>query len=114
MDGLINNVYKRYLIFQLSVNLRVGVSVSDQLSRLHMILKPFMLRRIKKDVENELSDKVELEMIKPCVLRNALSSIHSDFVMHHTHTCLGVCPLPHCHTKPRNRPVSDAGVGRLS
>ncbi|MEQ2199555.1 hypothetical protein XENOCAPTIV_002513 [Xenoophorus captivus] len=29
-----------------------------QLSRLHMILKPFMLRRIKKDVENELSDKV--------------------------------------------------------
>lgn len=24
-----------------------------------MILKPFMLRRIKKDVENELSDKVE-------------------------------------------------------
>lgn len=35
------------------------VCVSDQLSRLHMILKPFMLRRIKKDVENELSDKVE-------------------------------------------------------
>uniref|UniRef100_A0AAX7SXC1 Chromatin-remodeling ATPase INO80 n=1 Tax=Astatotilapia calliptera TaxID=8154 RepID=A0AAX7SXC1_ASTCA len=31
----------------------------NQLSRLHMILKPFMLRRIKKDVENELSDKVE-------------------------------------------------------
>ena len=31
---------------------------SDQLSRLHMILKPFMLRRIKRDVENELSDKV--------------------------------------------------------
>ncbi len=34
------------------------LSFSDQLSRLHMILKPFMLRRIKKDVENELSDKV--------------------------------------------------------
>ena len=31
---------------------------TDQLSRLHMILKPFMLRRVKKDVENELSDKV--------------------------------------------------------
>ncbi|KAH0514568.1 DNA helicase INO80 [Microtus ochrogaster] len=30
----------------------------NQLSRLHMILKPFMLRRIKKDVENELSDKL--------------------------------------------------------
>nr|XP_032821163.1 chromatin-remodeling ATPase INO80 [Petromyzon marinus]XP_032821164.1 chromatin-remodeling ATPase INO80 [Petromyzon marinus] len=32
----------------------------NQLSRLHMILKPFMLRRIKKDVENELSDKIEV------------------------------------------------------
>ena len=32
--------------------------ISDQLSRLHMILKPFMLRRIKCDVENELSEKV--------------------------------------------------------
>ena len=32
--------------------------ISDQLSRLHMILKPFMLRRVKKDVENELGDKV--------------------------------------------------------
>ncbi|XP_077993238.1 chromatin-remodeling ATPase INO80-like [Glandiceps talaboti] len=32
----------------------------EQLSRLHMILKPFMLRRIKKDVENELSDKIEI------------------------------------------------------
>ncbi|XP_013388979.2 uncharacterized protein LOC106157780 [Lingula anatina] len=30
------------------------------LSRLHMILKPFMLRRVKKDVENELSDKIEI------------------------------------------------------
>jgi len=30
-----------------------------QLNRLHMILKPFMLRRVKKDVENELGDKVE-------------------------------------------------------
>eukprot|EP00061_Rhincodon_typus_P018808 g48143.t1 len=34
----------------------------NQLSRLHMILKPFMLRRIKKDVENELSDKIEILM----------------------------------------------------
>jgi SNF2 family DNA or RNA helicase len=37
--------------------------ISDQLSRLHMILKPFMLRRIKKDVENELSDKVRNEVL---------------------------------------------------
>ncbi|KAJ8045776.1 Chromatin-remodeling ATPase INO80 [Holothuria leucospilota] len=34
----------------------------EQLSRLHMILKPFMLRRVKKDVENELSDKIEILM----------------------------------------------------
>lgn len=36
----------------------IAESVADQLSRLHMILKPFMLRRVKRDVENELSDKV--------------------------------------------------------
>ena len=29
-----------------------------QLRRLHMILKPFMLRRIKRDVEHELAEKV--------------------------------------------------------
>ena len=34
----------------------------EQLSRLHMILKPFMLRRIKKDVENELADKIEIQV----------------------------------------------------
>jgi len=37
---------------------KLYVIFTDQLSRLHMILKPFMLRRVKKDVENELSDKV--------------------------------------------------------
>ena len=37
-----------------------------------MILKPFMLRRIKKDVENELSDKVgERGPMPPlCVVRS--------------------------------------------
>ena len=29
-----------------------------QLSRLHAILNPFMLRRVKKDVENEMAPKV--------------------------------------------------------
>ena len=33
---------------------------SRQLARLHLILKPFMLRRVKKDVENEMPPKVEL------------------------------------------------------
>ncbi|KAK3076474.1 putative DNA helicase ino80, partial [Coniosporium uncinatum] len=34
----------------------------DQLKRLHMILKPFMLRRIKKHVQKELGDKIELDL----------------------------------------------------
>ena len=41
-------------------------SPTDQLTRLHMILKPFMLRRIKQDVEHEMAPKVEVEM--PCPL----------------------------------------------
>eukprot|EP00742_Colponemidia_sp_Colp-10_P005551 GILJ01005934.1.p1 GENE.GILJ01005934.1~~GILJ01005934.1.p1 ORF type:complete len:1582 (-),score=305.89 GILJ01005934.1:99-4844(-) len=35
-----------------------------QLGRLHAILKPFMLRRVKKDVENEMPEKFEHEV--PC------------------------------------------------
>lgn len=31
-----------------------------QLRRLHMILKPFMLRRVKRHVQNELSEKASL------------------------------------------------------
>ncbi|XP_060536822.1 chromatin-remodeling ATPase INO80 isoform X2 [Cylas formicarius] len=42
------------------------------LSRLHMILKPFMLRRIKKDVENELSDKIEIMVYCPLTTRQNL------------------------------------------
>ena len=33
-----------------------------QLRRLHMILKPFMLRRVKKNVQNELGDKIEVDV----------------------------------------------------
>ncbi|KAF9787052.1 DNA ATP-dependent helicase [Thelephora terrestris] len=33
-----------------------------QLRRLHMILKPFMLRRVKKNVQNELSEKIEIDV----------------------------------------------------
>ncbi|KAI9803745.1 MAG: putative DNA helicase ino80, partial [Phylliscum demangeonii] len=35
----------------------------EQLQRLHMILKPFMLRRIKKHVQKELGDKIELDVV---------------------------------------------------
>jgi chromatin-remodeling ATPase INO80 len=34
----------------------------DQLKRLHMILKPFMLRRVKSHVQKELGDKVEKDI----------------------------------------------------
>lgn len=34
----------------------------EQLRRLHSILKPFMLRRVKKDVENQIAPKKEVEM----------------------------------------------------
>lgn len=45
---------------------------TEQISRLHMILKPFMLRRIKKDVENELSDKIEIMVYCPLTTRQKL------------------------------------------
>lgn len=34
-----------------------------QLRRLHMILKPFMLRRVKRHVQNELSEKVRFVLV---------------------------------------------------
>lgn len=52
-------------------------SVMDehQLSRLHLILKPFMLRRIKKDVEHEMAEKVRWQrFLLVLSLRPALSS----------------------------------------
>lgn len=41
---------------------------TEHLNRLHMILKPFMLRRVKTEVENELSDKIEVKQIIISVL----------------------------------------------
>lgn len=40
----------------------------QQLKRLHVILKPFMLRRVKKNVQSELGDKVEIDLF--CDLTN--------------------------------------------
>ncbi|TIB92872.1 hypothetical protein E3Q19_01795 [Wallemia mellicola] len=39
-----------------------GAINDNQLKRLHMILKPFMLRRVKKNVQNELGDKIEIDV----------------------------------------------------
>lgn len=40
-----------------------------QLRRLHMILKPFMLRRVKRHVQNELSEKVSSAITKSFYIR---------------------------------------------
>jgi DNA helicase INO80 len=42
---------------------------SKQLQRLQLILQPFMLRRTKKDVLDELTQKVEIEMRTPLSIR---------------------------------------------
>ncbi|CDH53326.1 snf2 family helicase atpase [Lichtheimia corymbifera JMRC:FSU:9682] len=39
-----------------------GTLNEHQLRRLHMILKPFMLRRIKRNVQHELGEKIEVEI----------------------------------------------------
>ena len=48
----------------------------DQLRRLHMILKPFMLRRVKKHVQKELGDKVEEDVY--CDLTYRQRAIYSN------------------------------------
>lgn len=57
---------------------------SDHLSRLHKILKPFILRRIKKDVESELHDKVEILTYCPLTRRQGqlYRSIKHKISMH--------------------------------
>ncbi|GAB5360900.1 hypothetical protein AAMO2058_000667500 [Amorphochlora amoebiformis] len=42
---------------------------AHQLQRLHMILKPFMLRREKKDVEHEMAPKIEVQVNCPLSVR---------------------------------------------
>lgn len=46
----------------------------QQLRRLHMILKPFMLRRIKKNVQSELGDKIEIDVM--CDLTQRQSKLY--------------------------------------
>ncbi|BAO42413.1 putative DNA helicase INO80 [Kluyveromyces marxianus DMKU3-1042] len=43
----------------------------EQLRRLHMVLKPFMLRRIKKNVQSELGDKIEIDVLCDLTFRQA-------------------------------------------
>lgn len=59
----------------------------QQVRRLHMILKPFMLRRVKKNVQSELGDKIEIDVLCDLtqrqkklyqVLKSQLSSNYDD------------------------------------
>lgn len=59
--------------------------ISEHLSRLHLILKPFMLRRIKKDVENELSDKIEV--LKYCPLTSRQKILYSGTIKYFIFIC---------------------------
>lgn len=45
-----------------------------QLSRLHAILKPFMLRRVKKDVEHEIGQKKEFQIL--CEMTNRQQELY--------------------------------------
>ncbi|XP_018011987.1 chromatin-remodeling ATPase INO80 [Hyalella azteca] len=60
------------------------------LNRLHTILKPFMLRRIKTEVENELTDKIEIMVYCPLTLRQKFlysglkNKISIDELLHST------------------------------
>jgi DNA helicase INO80 len=52
-----------------------GALNEHQVKRLHMILKPFMLRRVKRSVQNELPEKIELEIM--CDLTNRQQKLYS-------------------------------------
>lgn len=43
-----------------------------QLKRLHAVLKPFMLRRLKRDVEQEIGQKTEVELFCDMTYRQKL------------------------------------------
>ncbi|EJD52138.1 hypothetical protein AURDEDRAFT_111600 [Auricularia subglabra TFB-10046 SS5] len=45
---------------------------ANQLRRLHMILRPFMLRRLKTQVQNELSEKIEIDVLCNLSLRQRI------------------------------------------
>ncbi|XP_024521051.1 DNA helicase INO80 isoform X1 [Selaginella moellendorffii] len=51
-----------------------GTLNEHQLNRLHAILKPFMLRRVKKDVVSELTKKKEV--VVPCLLSSRQQAIY--------------------------------------
>lgn len=52
-----------------------GALNEHQLTRLHLILKPFMLRRVKIDVQNELPSKTEI--LVPCELTPRQRALYS-------------------------------------
>lgn len=115
---LITYIYKRYLIFRLLFAcgrfcFRPTFQTAHDPEAFHAA--SHQEGRGKRAVRQGKGGNCQTVRAQEC------SQFHlQHFVMNltHTHThalrLLGVCPLPHCHPKPCNRPVSDASVGRLS
>ena len=62
---------------------KMGINEEEQLliiRRLHKVLRPFLLRRLKKDVESELPDKVE-KVIK-CKMSALQQRIYTTYRKH--------------------------------
>ena len=60
-------------------------------ARLHAVLRPFLLRRLKKDVEQQLPRKVE--HIVPCRLSKRQRHLYEEFISR-ADTRYSLCPLP--------------------
>ena len=50
----------------------------DLIDRLHQILRPFLLRRLKRDVEKTLLPKIE--HVVPCPLSKRQRGLYEDFM----------------------------------
>ncbi|CAD7931337.1 unnamed protein product, partial [Amoebophrya sp. A25] len=57
---------------------KVGAESNPLVARLHRVLRPFILRRLKKDVEKELPRK--LEHVVPCPLSRRQQFLYDEFM----------------------------------
>lgn len=88
-----------------------------QLRRLHMILKPFMLRRVKRHVQNELSEKVRVSFplnlsktLKVCRLKLIYMW---TWVQGNVHFTLGFWPMCRSQIFSRKLPISEMPIQRV-
>jgi len=60
-------------------------------SRLHAVLRPFLLRRLKKDVEQQMPRKVE--HILPCRLSKRQRHLYEEFISRADTRLVMLCSL---------------------